>query len=278
MDRQTLRDWVHRFNAPVRTGFSTTGPRAPSRAFRAEQLAELAEIVETGPDRAEDGVVRWRRIDLKRVIARALRRRLSRAQCREASEAARLLPHQRPAASSGAGRSGRRGVQKNFPRTLKAHLAGIATRTPIEIWFQDEARIGQKNGLVRQWARRGTRPRQPADQRYESAYLFGAICPARGIGAALALPYADTHACSFISTRSPAMSQRAPTPSCCSIAPGSRGSSPGSAEIGGSGKTPRRRSPPPEPSSTPLPLCSSSANWDAHHEFRIGLSAAPVGA
>ena len=64
--------------------------------------------------------------------------------------------------------------------------------TPIEIWFQDEARIGQKNGLVRQWARRGTRPRQPADQRYDNAYLFGAICPARGVGAALALPYADT--------------------------------------------------------------------------------------
>ena len=36
------------------------------------------------------------------------------------------------------------------------------------------------------------RPRQPADQRYESAYLFGAICPARGAGAALALPFADT--------------------------------------------------------------------------------------
>jgi hypothetical protein len=59
---------------------------------------------------------------------------------------------------------------------------------------KDEARVGQKNGLVRQWARRGTRPRQPADQRYESAYLFGAICPARGVGAALALPYADTEA------------------------------------------------------------------------------------
>lgn len=61
----------------------------------------------------------------------------------------------------------------------------------IEIWFQNEARIGQKNGLVRQWARRGTRPIQPADQRYESAYLFGAICPARGVGAALALPFDD---------------------------------------------------------------------------------------
>jgi hypothetical protein len=47
---------------------------------------------------------------------------------------------------------------------------------------------------VRQWARRGTRPRQPADQRYESAYLFGALCPARGTGAALALPFADKQA------------------------------------------------------------------------------------
>src|SRR5690606_16066850 len=62
------------------------------------------------------------------------------------------------------------------------------------IWWQDEARIGQKNGIVRQWARRGTRPRQPADQRYKNAYLFGAICPARGKGAALALPFADTDA------------------------------------------------------------------------------------
>jgi len=88
----------------------------------------------------------------------------------------------------------RAGHPINFPTTLKAHLAHIPRRRPVEIWFQDEARIGQKNGIVRQWARRGTRPRQPADQRYESAYLFGAICPARGVGAALAMPFADTEA------------------------------------------------------------------------------------
>lgn len=58
----------------------------------------------------------------------------------------------------------------------------------------DEARIGQKNGIVRQWAKRGTRPRQPADQRYANAYIFGAICPALGKGAALVLPQADTQA------------------------------------------------------------------------------------
>jgi hypothetical protein len=60
-----------------------------------------------------------------------------------------------------------------------------------EVSCKDEARIGQKNGQVRHWAKRGTRPRQAADQRYDNAYLFGAICPARGVGAALALPYAD---------------------------------------------------------------------------------------
>src|SRR6185437_1893605 len=78
-----------------------------------------------------------------------------------------------------------------FPRALKAHLDGLPETTPVEVSCKDEARIGQKNGLVRQWARRGTRPRQPADQRYDNAYLFGAICPARGVGAALVLPYAD---------------------------------------------------------------------------------------
>ena len=64
----------------------------------------------------------------------------------------------------------------------------------MEIWFQDEARVGQKNGLVYQWAKRGSRPRQPKDQRYASAYIFGAVCPARDEGAALVLPRADTEA------------------------------------------------------------------------------------
>src|SRR5262245_41632986 len=55
-------------------------------------------------------------------------------------------------------------------------------------------RSGQKNGCVRQWAKRGTRPRQPVDQRYESAYVFGAVCPARDTGVALILPQANTWA------------------------------------------------------------------------------------
>jgi len=62
------------------------------------------------------------------------------------------------------------------------------------VWFQDEARIGEKNGRTRIWAKKGTRPRLPADQRYQNAYLFGAICPMHGKGAGLVLPAVNTEA------------------------------------------------------------------------------------
>ena len=77
-------------------------------------------------------------------------------------------------------------------------LAKIRARLPkgveIELWWQDEARIGQKNKLTRRWARHGTRPRAPRDQRTEWAYIFGAICPAKGKGAGLVMPWCDTDA------------------------------------------------------------------------------------
>ena len=60
---------------------------------------------------------------------------------------------------------------------MTAALPEHAKGKPIEIWFQDEARIGQKGSLTRLWARRGSRPQAPRDRRYEWAYLFGAVCP-----------------------------------------------------------------------------------------------------
>ena len=64
----------------------------------------------------------------------------------------------------------------------------------LEVWFGDEARIGQKNKLTRRWARRGTRPCAPQDQRTASTYIFGAICPKEGKAAALVLPWCNTEA------------------------------------------------------------------------------------
>ena len=68
MDRQTLRDWVHRFNTHGPDGLRDGWSKGPEPRLSKEQRAEIAELVETGPDRAVHGVVRWRRIDLQRVI------------------------------------------------------------------------------------------------------------------------------------------------------------------------------------------------------------------
>ena len=57
--------------------------------------------------------------------------------------------------------------------------------------------MGQQGTLTRIWARRGSRPRAPRDRRYSWAYLFGAVCPERAIGAALVLPYANAQAMSL---------------------------------------------------------------------------------
>ncbi len=68
MDRQTLRDWVHRFNTEGPEGLIDRKPPGARRKLSEAQRAELATIVEAGPDPEKDGVVRWRRTDLQRVI------------------------------------------------------------------------------------------------------------------------------------------------------------------------------------------------------------------
>ena len=62
----------------------------------------------------------------------------------------------------------------------------------VEIWFQDEHRIGQQGSLTRIWARKGTRPRVSRQQQFISAYIFGAVCPEKDKGAAVIMPRANT--------------------------------------------------------------------------------------
>ena len=70
MDRQTLRDWVHRYNAQGPAGLHDRSHPGPKPRLTPAQMAELEAIVEQGPDPERDGVVRWRRVDLQAVIER----------------------------------------------------------------------------------------------------------------------------------------------------------------------------------------------------------------
>jgi transposase len=68
MDRQTLRDWVHRFNKQGIDGLVNIKPSGRPPKLSVEQKQQLKQLVETGPDPERDGVVRWRCVDIRRVI------------------------------------------------------------------------------------------------------------------------------------------------------------------------------------------------------------------
>src|ERR1700730_4043898 len=91
-------------------------------------------------------------------------------------------------------RKGQPRILKKFPRLPEITQDKGLDAAGIEVWFADEARIGQKNKITRRWAKRGTRPSAPHDQRTASAYIFGAVCPAEGKGAGLVLPSCNSEA------------------------------------------------------------------------------------
>jgi transposase len=70
MDRQTLCDWVHRYNSNDVAGLTTASRSGRPPALSEEQMAELKELVIQGPDPEKDGVVRWRCVDLRTKIAK----------------------------------------------------------------------------------------------------------------------------------------------------------------------------------------------------------------
>ena len=151
MDRQTLCDWVQRYNAAGIAGLKSR--KSPGRPpCLSEQKAELRVLVVRGPDPAIARVVRWRCVDLQAEVA--------------------FKKIRWP---------GRGGASRHHVR-----------RTPIEIWFQNEARVGQKGTHAYIWAPVGARPLMVRDNRHDSAYIFGAICPSRGVGAAMITPAANT--------------------------------------------------------------------------------------
>jgi transposase len=70
MDRQTLRDWVHRYNAEGLPGLYDRKRPGARPKLTAQQRAALAAMVEAGPDPEVHGVVRWRRVDLRDELQR----------------------------------------------------------------------------------------------------------------------------------------------------------------------------------------------------------------
>ena len=156
--------------------------------------AALARVIEDGPVPAIDGVVRWRLVDLAQWVFETFRISISRQTL---GRELRAMNYRKLSARPRHHAQAAGAVEdlKTFPAVVAA-VARTRGLDPsdIEIWFGDEARIGQKNKTTRRWAPRGTRPSAPHDQRTASTYVFGAICPAEGKAAGLVLPWCNTEA------------------------------------------------------------------------------------
>lgn len=111
-----------------------------------------------------------------------------RVACARLSQAAGAAPAPCP------GGGGDCRVQKNLPAVLAEVRQSRPPGPPVEPWWQDAARVGQKTKITRRWAEPGTRPAARTDQRTASAHISGAICPARGKAAGLVMPHCNTKA------------------------------------------------------------------------------------
>jgi len=63
----------------------------------------------------------------------------------------------------------------------------------VEVWFQDEARIGQQGTLTHVWAERGSRPTVVKQTEYQWVHLFAAVNPLTGHSSAMLAPHMNTH-------------------------------------------------------------------------------------
>lgn len=195
VDRQTVRDWVERYNADGVDGLATLSSPGRPRLLTPHQAEELREVVVAGPDLKKHGVVRWRCEDLvKQVSARFgvrdvhpstmgkwLRRlRLTKMTARP------FHPQKDEEAQVAFKRDFAAIVDERLPAEVKER------ELPLEVWFQDEARVGQQGTIARVWAPIGSRPAMVRDNRRANAYLFGAICPCRRVGAAVVMAAANT--------------------------------------------------------------------------------------
>ena len=194
MSTDVLCEWVKRFNESGLEGLYDLKSTGRPPKLQKKQRAKLIKNVEKGPNPKTYGVNRWRLYDLVQFCQKTFGVQLVRATVWNIlkKEGFSLQsprprhPKQNPADIPK--------FKKEFRALVKHKTTHVAKGIQIQVWFQDEARIGQKNNRAKIWARVGKRPTVLADMGYQSGYLFGAICPALGKAVGLVMPNANTDA------------------------------------------------------------------------------------
>ncbi len=192
MDRQTLRDWVVRYNEHGIDGLADRWGDGRPPTFDGQEQAELMRIVLDGPDPEASGLSAYTLEDLANICEQRFGKRMhpwslgrllkrlgfSRQKTRPSH------PQKDPAAQA---------AFKRAPALLRK-IQHTHKNKRIRLFFQDEARIGQKGRTCHIWWRRGERPPGLCDKRFTFAYIFAAVEPGTDNAFALVMPYVNTEA------------------------------------------------------------------------------------
>jgi putative transposase len=187
---RAVQGWVAKFNQG--------GPQAlderphPGRPPRltGPELLRFEERLEAGP-KPEDGICTFHGRDLRRILQCEFGVLLSLQAVYDLLhklDFSSLMPRpQHPGADEE--------LQAIFKEVVVDQIQAIREAHPeeeVQLWFEDEARFGQKGTLTRVWARTGSRPRAVRQIQYTSLYVLTAVCVTTGAASALIMPVLNT--------------------------------------------------------------------------------------
>src|SRR6516225_5465796 len=196
MDRQTLRDWVHRYNAEGIAGLCNRPAPGRKPKLTEGQMAALKAVVLAGPDPTVDKVERWRIVDLCRWVEERWGGSYSETGMLRMLWSLDLSHRKtRPRHPQSSEKAQQAFKKKGFAGRLTEIVQAHPEAKRFEIWSQGEARVGQKGRTGYVWWQRGDTPRGlRRDVGHQSAWIIGAVCPTRDTGVALVMTWLDTAA------------------------------------------------------------------------------------
>ena len=188
MDRQTLRDAVVRYNAKGLEGLHDRPKGYSPRRLTADEEAALAAVIIAGPEPERDGVCAWTRADLCRWLEERFAKTYHPSSIHPGSTADGIFPPEGAPEPPAKGRRSAGALQKRGLRDILKETAAAHPDKRLQLWFQDEARVGNKGRVCHRWWRRGERAPGTRQIGYQWAYIFSAVRPDTGDDVTLVMP------------------------------------------------------------------------------------------
>ncbi|MCY4307601.1 MAG: IS630 family transposase [Rhodobacteraceae bacterium] len=174
---QTLRDWIVRDDREGPAGLGDRPRQGRPPILGQGRLSTLKGWLDTGPP---EGLAGWTVGVLKDIISRVFEVTISKEGLRLLIRRMGFCKLSPCPLHPKADREAQKAFRTGFRKIAMSRLPAGTDLSRVDVWFRDEARIGQKGMLSRVWACKGTRPRTPRDCRHGYCCLFSALCPARG--------------------------------------------------------------------------------------------------